>query len=181
VTFRPSRRDTAVALSGLLAGAALAAAVAAAAWPSTAAKTPPKAAAATSPSGASPSGPGSSGSNSSGPTSPPDPVNVTMRPKEIMLPSQNPYTSGKILLVPLRLTCGFSTIIGTHGEQQAAGQYCRIRVALTGNDAFTHAFDVAKTTLTTTAGTAIAYSHEARRSGRTTGTSSTSTTTCRAT
>ncbi|NUR31884.1 MAG: hypothetical protein HOV83_39590 [Catenulispora sp.] len=89
-------------------------------------------------------------------------MNVTMRPKEIMLPSQNPYTSGKLVLAPLRLTCGFSTIIGTHGEQQAAGQYCRIRVALTGNDAFTHTFDVARTTLTTTAGTSIGYSHEAQ-------------------
>ena len=104
----------------------------------------------------------SSTAGSSGPASPPDPVNVTMRPKEIMLPSQDPYTSGKILLVPLRLTCGFSTIIGTHGEQQAAGQYCRIRIALTGNDAFTHTFDVARTTLTTTAGTSIGYSHEAQ-------------------
>ncbi|NUR58116.1 MAG: hypothetical protein HOV87_05380 [Catenulispora sp.] len=154
---RPSRRDSAVALSGLLAGAAVACAAAAALWPSraaTGAEQPDKAgknavvATSTQPPAAS--------------SSTPDPVNVTMRPKEIMLPSQNPYTSGKIVLVPLRLTCGLSTIIGTHGEEQAAGQYCRIRVALTGGDAFTHTFDVAKTTLTTTAGTSIKYAYEAQ-------------------
>ncbi|GAA2039793.1 hypothetical protein GCM10009839_47240 [Catenulispora yoronensis] len=79
-----------------------------------------------------------------------------------MLPSQSPYTSGKLVLVPLRLTCGLSTIVGTHGEEQAAGQYCRIRVALTGTDAFTHTFDVARTALTTTAGTSIGYSYDAQ-------------------
>jgi hypothetical protein len=157
VTLRPSRRDTAVALSGLLAGAALAAAVAAAAWPSSAGTAP-------TPSAKPTAGPtGASASSPANPTLPPDPANVTMRPKEITLPSQSPYTSGKIVLVPLRLTCGLSTIEGTHAEQQAVGQYCRIRVALTGNDAFTHTFDVAKTALTTTAGTSIGYSTDAQQ------------------
>ncbi|GAA1970163.1 hypothetical protein [Catenulispora subtropica] len=152
MTFRLSRRDSAVALSGLLAGAAVAAAVAAAAWPSTAATTAAKAAPATS----APTAVSSSASLA------PDPVNVTLRNKEIVLPSQSPYTSGKLALVPLRLTCGLATITGTHADEQAAGQYCRIRVALTGTDAFTHTFDVAKTALTTTAGTSIGYSYEAQ-------------------
>ena len=166
MTHRPSRRDTAVALSGLLAGAAVAGAVAGAIWPSRAATGPRNAGqadrgAAVATASSQPSGP--TGSTASGPSSSiPDPVNVTMRPKEIMLPSQNPYTSGKIVLVPLRLTCGLSTIVGTHGEEQADGQYCRIRVALTGSDAFTHTFDVGKTTLTTTAGSSITYSHDAQ-------------------
>lgn len=157
MTPRPSRRDTAVALSGLLAGAAVAAAVAAAAWPSSAPAAPTTSATPTAgPTGA----PAATSANS---TLPPDPANVTMRPKEIMLPSQSAYTSGKIVLVPLRLTCGLSTILGTHGEQQALGQFCRIRVALTGNDAFTHTFDVAKTALTTTAGTSIGFDHDAQQ------------------
>jgi hypothetical protein len=155
MNHRPSGRDTAVALSGLLAGAAVAAAVAAALWPSGAATGPGRAAQTPVAATASTQPAASSGTT-------PDPVNVTVRPKEIVLPSQNPYTSGKIVLVPLRLTCGLSTIVGTHGEEQAAGQYCRIRVALTGNDAFTHTFDVAKTALTTTAGTSVTVSHDAQ-------------------
>ena len=171
MTYRPSRRDSAVALSGLLAGAAVAAAIAAAIWPSRASTGPVQAdkggvgspaSAASSASGAASASSGSSASSASSGATPPDPVNVTLRPKEFMLPSQDPYTSGKVVLVPLRLTCGLSTIVGTHGEEQAAGQYCRIRVALTGSDAFTHKFDVAKTALTTTAGTSIGYSYDAQ-------------------
>jgi hypothetical protein len=156
VTFRPGRRDSAVALSGLLAGAAVAAAIAVAAWPASAdsgsaASRSAKASAPTGPSG-----------TATGPTLAPDPVNETLRPKEITLPSQGPYTSGKIVLLPLRLTCGLSTIEGTHGEQQADGQFCLIRVALTDQDTFTHAFDVHNTALTTTAGASIPVSFSAQ-------------------
>lgn len=97
-----------------------------------------------------------------GPTLAPDPVNETLRPKEIVLSSQGPYTSGKIVLTPLRLTCGLSTIVGTHGEEQADGQYCLIRVALTANDTFTHTFDVRKTALTTTGGASIPAAYQAQ-------------------
>jgi hypothetical protein len=89
-------------------------------------------------------------------------VNETLRPKEIVLPSEGPYTSGKIILQPLRLTCGLSTIVGTHGEEEANGQYCLIRVAVTAQDTFTHTFDIRKTALTTTAGASIPASYEAQ-------------------
>ncbi|WP_194913817.1 hypothetical protein [Catenulispora rubra] len=148
MTFRPARRDSVVALAGVLAGAAVATAIAVAAWPGSAqtAQGSSKAASATA----------------TGPTLAPDPVNETLRPKEVVLPSEGPYTSGKIVLVPLRLTCGLSTIIGTHGEEQANGQYCMIRVALTDDDTFTHTFDVRKTALTTTAGASIPVAYEAQ-------------------
>ena len=144
MTFRPARRDSVVALAGVLAGAAVATAIAVAAWPA--------AHGTASPATASPAAP----------TLAPDPVNETLRPKEVVLPSEGPYTSGKIVLMPLRLTCGLSTIIGTHGEEQANGQYCLIRVALTDDDTFTHTFDVRKTALTTTAGASIPVSYQAQ-------------------
>ena len=155
MSFRPGRRDSVVALIGLLAGAAVATAVAVAAWP-----------------GSSHAGPSStaSGSSTAAPSAAagklaPDPVNETLRPKEIVLASQyqGPYTSGKIVLMPLRLTCGLSTIVGTHGEMQANGQYCLIRVALTADDTFTHTFDIRKTALTTTAGASVPVSYEAQQ------------------
>ena len=151
--FRPARRDAVVALGGLLAGAAVAAAIAAATWPATAGADSAKTA-----SGAAKTATGSA----TGPTLAPDPVNETLRPKEIVLPSQSPYTSGKIVVEPLRLTCGLSTIVGTHGEQEANGQYCLIRIALTGEDTFTHTFDVRKTALTTTAGASIPVEYSAQ-------------------
>lgn len=160
MTFRPSRRDSAVALGALLAGAAVAAAVAAAAWPSSAASGAAKPGAGSPVPSASSSSPVPAGSSSSL-TPVPDAVGVTLRPREIMLPSQDPYTSGKIVLLPLRMTCGLSTIIGTHGEELANGQYCRIRVAITDNDSETHNFDASKTVLTTTAGTTIGVSNDA--------------------
>ncbi|MEZ0112723.1 hypothetical protein ABH920_006746 [Catenulispora sp. EB89] len=153
VTFRPARRDSAVALAGVLAGAAVATAIAVAAWPAAA------------DAGSAQTAQGSSkaaAASATGPTLAPDPVNETLRPKEVVLPSEEAYTSGKIVLVPLRMTCGLSTIIGTHGEEQANGQYCLIRVALTDDDTFTHTFDVRKTALTTTAGASIPVSYEAQ-------------------
>ncbi|MEY9932064.1 hypothetical protein ABH926_006713 [Catenulispora sp. GP43] len=150
MTFRPARRDTAVALGGLLAGAAVATAVAVAAWPGTAG------------SDAAASAARSAKAAASGPTPAPDPVNETLRPKEIVLPSQSPYTSGKIVVEPLRLTCGLSEVIGTHGEQEADGQYCLIRIALTADDTFTHTFDTHTTALTTTAGASIPVSYPAQ-------------------
>ncbi|ACU74538.1 hypothetical protein Caci_5680 [Catenulispora acidiphila DSM 44928] len=98
-----------VALGGLLAGALLAAAVAAAAWPASA-----DAASSKTASGSAKTAPPSA----SGPTLAPDPVNETLRPKEIVLPSQSPYTSGKIIVQPLRLTCGLSEIVGTHDRYE---------------------------------------------------------------
>jgi hypothetical protein len=144
VTFRPARRDTVVALAGLLAGAAVATAVAVAAWP-----TATDAGSAKTASGSAKS------AARTGPALAPDPVNETLRPKEIVLPSQGPYTSGKIIVQPLRMSCGLSEVIGTHGEQEAEGQYCFVRVALTTKDTFTHTFDIRKTALTTTAGASI--------------------------
>jgi hypothetical protein len=153
VTFRPARRDTVVALGGLLAGAAVATAIAVAAWP----------AAADSGSAQTASGSAKAATASpTGPTLAPDPVNETLRPKEIVLPSQSPYTSGKIVVEPLRMSCGLSEVIGTHGEQEADGQYCLIRVALTANDTFTHTFDTHKTALTTTAGASIPVAYAAQ-------------------
>ncbi|MEY9861934.1 hypothetical protein ABH935_007577 [Catenulispora sp. GAS73] len=151
MTFRPARRDSVVALAGVLAGAAVATAIAVAAWPAAA-----DACSAETAQGSSKT------ASATGPTLAPDPVNETLRPKEVVLPSEGPYTSGKIVLVPLRLTCGMSTIIGTHGEEQANGQYCMIRVALTDDDTFTHTFDVRKTALTTTAGASIPVSYQAQ-------------------
>lgn len=142
-----------VALGGLLAGALLAAAVAAAAWPAST-----DAASSKTASGSAKTAPPSA----SGPTLAPDPVNETLRPKEIVLPSQSPYTSGKIIVRPLRLTCGLSEIVGTHGEEEANGQYCLIRVALTADDTFTHTFDVRKTALTTTAGASVPAAYDAQ-------------------
>ena len=142
-----------VALGGLLAGALLAAAVAAAAWPASADTASSKTA-----SGSAKTAPPSA----SGPTLAPDPVNETLRPKEVVLPSQSPYTSGKIIVQPLRLTCGLSEIVGTHGEEEANGQYCLIRVALTADDTFTHTFDVRKTALTTTAGASVPAAYDAQ-------------------
>lgn len=153
--FRPGRRDSVVALAGVLAGAAVATAVAVAAWPGAA------------PTGASQAAPGSSAASAaSSPatagTLAPDPVDETLRPNEIVLPSQKPYTSGKIVLTPLRMACGFGAIIGTHGEEDANGQYCLVRVALTADDSYTHTFDVRKTTLTTTAGDSFPPTYEAQ-------------------
>ena len=112
MTFRPARRDTVVALGGLLAGAALATAVAAAAWPAAAGSGPAKAA----------SGSAKAASASpTGPTLAPDPVNETLRPKEIVLPSQSPYTSGKIVVEPLRMTCGLSDD-RRHARRAAGGR-----------------------------------------------------------
>ena len=142
MTFRLARRDSVVALAGLLAGVAVTTAVAAAVWPSSA------------DSGSAQTASGSSKTAAASPTGQtlaPDPVNETLRPKEIALPSQHPFTSGKIIVEPLRLTCGLSEVIGTHGEQPADGQYCLIRIALTADDTFTHIFDTHKTALTTTA------------------------------
>lgn len=151
VTFRPARRDTVVALGSLLAGAAVATAVAVAARPA-ASHTGPAASAAGSAKAAA----------ASGPALAPDPVNETLRPKEIVLPSQSPYTSGKIVVEPLRMSCGLSEVIGTHGEQEADGQFCLVRIALTNVDTFTHSFDTHKTALTTTAGASIPVSYPAQ-------------------
>lgn len=145
VTFRPARRDTAVALGGLLAGAAVATAVAVAAWP-----------------GSAETASGSAKASASSPTLSPDPVNETLRPKEIVLPSPSPYTSGKIIVEPLRMACGLSEVIGTHGEQVADGQYCFVRIALTVDDTFTHTFDTHKTALTTTSGASIPVAYAAQ-------------------
>jgi hypothetical protein len=150
VTFRPARRDTAVALGALLAGAAVATAVAVAAWPAATDSGPAKAAS------------GSAKAATAAPTLAPDPVNETLRPKEIVLPSPSAYTSGKIIVEPLRMACGLSEVIGTHGEQQANGQYCFVRIALTADDTFTHTFDVRKTALTTTAGASIPAAYDAQ-------------------
>jgi hypothetical protein len=150
VTFRPARRDTVVALGGLLAGAAVATAVAVAAWP------------AATGSGSAGAASGSAKAAAAAPTLTPDPVNETLRPKEIVLPSPSPYTSGKIIVEPLRMACGLSEVIGTHGEQEADGQYCFVRIALTADDTFTHTFDVRKTALTTTAGASIPAAYDAQ-------------------
>ena len=152
MTFRPGRRDSVVALAGVLAGAAVATAVAVAARPGTA-RTGPSQTTAGSPAASSPATAG---------TLAPDPVDETLRPNEIVLPSQKPYTSGKIVLIPLRMACGFSAIIGTHGEEDANGQYCLVRVALTADDTYTHTFNVRKTALTTTAGDTIPPTYEAQ-------------------
>ena len=154
VTFRPARRDTVVALSALLAGAAVATAVAVAVWPAAAGSGPAKTASGSAKTATA---------TASGPTLAPDPVNETLRPKEIVLPSQSPYTSGKIVVEPLRLSCGLSTIVGTHGEEQASGQYCLIRIALTAQDSFTHTFDIRKTALTTTAGASVPAAYDAQQ------------------
>jgi hypothetical protein len=156
VTFRPARRDSVVALAGVLAGAAVATAVAVAAWPAAADAGSATAAQGSSKTAAATAAP-------TGPTLAPDPVNETLRPKEIVLPSAGPYTSGKIILVPLRLACGLSSIVGTHGELDASGQYCLIRVALTDDDTFTHTFDIRKTALTTTAGASIPAAYDAQQ------------------
>ena len=150
MTFRPARRDTVVALGALLAGAAVATAVAVAAWP------------ATTDSGSAETASGSAKTAAAAPTLTPDPVNETLRPKEIVLPSPSPYTSGKIIVEPLRMACGLSEVIGTHGEQEADGQYCFVRVAVTANDTFTHTFDTHKTALTTTAGASIPVAYAAQ-------------------
>lgn len=149
--FRPARRDAAVALAGLLAGAAVATAVAVSVWPSSASS---------GSSGAAKAGASASGTASA--TLAPDPVNETLRPKEIVLPPEGPFTSGKIALVPLRMACGISTIVGTHGEQEADGQFCYVRVALTAKDTFTHSFNVRKTALTTTSGAAVQVAYSAQ-------------------
>lgn len=150
MTFRPARRDTAVALGALLAGAAVATAVAVAAWP------------ARTGSGSAETASGSAKTAAASPTLTPDPVNETLRPKEIVLPSPSTYTSGKIIVEPLRMACGLSEVIGTHGEQEADGQYCFVRVAVTANDTFTHTFDTHKTALTTTAGASIPVAYAAQ-------------------
>jgi hypothetical protein len=127
---RLSRRDTAVALSGLLVGGAIAAGVAASLWPADHKPAPTAATAST------------------------DPLEIPLRDREIALPAHT-YQSGEVSLVPLRMTCGLSEVVGTHAEWFAQGQYCRIRVVITGDDGFTHTFDPGKTTMTTTAGAAI--------------------------
>lgn len=150
MTFRPARRDTAVAIGGLLAGAAVATAVAVAAWP------------AATDSGSAKAASGAAKVAAASPTPAPDPVNETLRPKEVVLPSPSAYTSGKIIVEPLRMACGLSEVIGTHGEQEADGQYCFVRVALTADDTFTHTFDTHKTALTTTAGASIPVAYAAQ-------------------
>jgi hypothetical protein len=147
---RLPRRDSAVALGGLLTGGAIAAVIAAAVWPSDTA-TATKA---------------HQGSPTATPATPAatEPLDLPFREKEIPLPQppQGPYKSGHILLTPLRLTCGLSELVGTHAEWFAQGQVCYIRVAVSDNEAFTHAFDTAKTAMTTTAGASIPVSNEAQ-------------------
>ena len=89
-------------------------------------------------------------------------MNETLRPKEIVLPSTEHVHQREDHLEPLRMACGLSEVIGTHGEQEADGQYCFVRVAVTANDTFTHTFDTHKTALTTTAGASIPVAYAAQ-------------------
>lgn len=61
---------------------------------------------------------------------------------------------GKLTLMPVGVKCGMGSLIGTHAEFFAKGQYCRLRIALLADDSSYVPYNASRLRLVTTKGKA---------------------------
>jgi hypothetical protein len=84
-------------------------------------------------------------------SSPPAPATPTRLPipAVTLLPGEHPLAArtvndGNLAFTPLGLTCDIPSVIGTHGELNARGQYCRVTLEVYNRDVSFHTVSVGR-------------------------------------